>query len=109
LRPTGPPPAPGSIAVERIPYAITRYVNETNRLYGVLDRRLAAREYLAGEAYSIADMATYLWVVPWKRQQQRLDGLDDFPNPQRWFDAFAIDPSRSGPMHVASLLHRVPR
>lgn len=49
----------GIYAPEKIPYAITRYVNETNRLYGVLDRRLAVQEYLAGETYSIADMATY--------------------------------------------------
>lgn len=73
----------GLYAPEKIPYAIARYVNETNRLYGVLDRRLAEREYLAGDAYSIADMATYPWVVPWKRQQQQ---LDDFPNLRRWFD-----------------------
>lgn len=73
----------GIYAPEKIPYAIARYVNETNRLYGVLDRRLAAHEYLAGE-YSIADMATYPWVVPWKRQQQE---LDNFPHLRRWFDA----------------------
>ena len=73
----------GIYAPEKIPYAIARYVNETNRLYGVLDRRLGAQEYLGGEAYSIADMATYPWVVPWKRQQQR---LDDFPHLRRWFD-----------------------
>ena len=73
----------GLYAPEKIPYAIARYVNETNRLYGVLDRRLAEREYLAGDAYSIADMATYPWVVPWKRQQQQ---LDDFPNLRRWFE-----------------------
>ena len=59
-------------APERIPYAITRYVNETNRLYGVLDRRLADREFIA-EVYSIADMACYPWIVPHQRQQQNLD------------------------------------
>ena len=80
----------GLYAPEKIPYAIARYVNETNRLYGVLDRRLAEREYLAGDAYSIADMATYPWVVPWKRQQQQ---LDDFPNLQRWFDAIGARPA----------------
>ena len=80
----------GLYAPEKIPYAIARYVNETNRLYGVLDRRLAEREYLAGDAYSIADMATYPWVVPWKRQQQQ---LDDFPNLRRWFDAIGARPA----------------
>ena len=49
-------------APEKIPYAITRYVKETNRLYGVLDRRLADRRYLAGD-YSIADMASYPWML----------------------------------------------
>ncbi|SSW67492.1 glutathione binding-like protein [Achromobacter agilis] len=83
----------GIYAPEKIPYAITRYVNETNRLYGVLDRRLATHEYLAGEAYSIADMATYPWVVPWKRQQQE---LDDFPHLRRWFDAIRNRPATIG-------------
>jgi GST-like protein len=76
-------------APEKIPYAVDRYVNETNRLYGVLDRRLAGRDWLAG-AYSIADMATYPWVVPWKRQCQN---LDDFPNLRRWFDAMRARPA----------------
>jgi GST-like protein len=67
----------GVYAPERIPYAINRYVNETNRLYGVIDRRLADRAFLAGDAYTIADMATYPWIVPWKRQRQN---LDDFLN-----------------------------
>lgn len=80
----------GIYAPDKIPYAIARYVNETNRLYGVLDRRLTEREYLAGDAYSIADMATYPWVVPWKRQQQQ---LDDFPNLRRWFDAIGARPA----------------
>jgi GSH-dependent disulfide-bond oxidoreductase len=73
----------GQYAPETIPYAINRYVNETNRLYGVLDRRLADRLYLAGEDYTIADMACYPWVVPWKRQQQN---LDEFSNLRRWFN-----------------------
>ena len=71
-------------APEKLPYAITRYVNETNRLYGVLDRRLADRRFIAGDDYTIADMACYPWIVPWKRQQQN---LDDFPNLRRWFDS----------------------
>ena len=69
-------------APEKIPYAIERYVNETNRLYGVLDKRLAKREFVAGD-YSIADMASYPWVVPYERQRQK---LDDFPNLKRWFE-----------------------
>jgi len=68
-------------APERIPYAIERYVKETNRLYGVLDRQLAGRDYIAGD-YSIADMACYPWIVPYERYGQN---LDDFPHLKRWF------------------------
>ncbi|HWG06821.1 MAG TPA: glutathione S-transferase N-terminal domain-containing protein, partial [Beijerinckiaceae bacterium] len=68
-------------ASEKIPYAIDRYVKETNRLYGVLNHRLADREFVAGD-YSIADMACYPWIVPYERQAQK---LEDFPHLQRWF------------------------
>ena len=68
-------------APEKLPYAIERYVKETNRLYGVLDRQLAAREYIAG-GYSIADMASYPWIVSHERHGQN---LDDFPGLKRWF------------------------
>ncbi|MEC4593562.1 MULTISPECIES: glutathione binding-like protein [Nitrospirillum] len=77
-------------APERIPYAMTRYVNETNRLYGVLNRRLAGRAFVAGDDYSIADIAIYPWIVPWQRQQQN---LDDFPDLKRWFEAVAARPA----------------
>jgi GST-like protein len=76
-------------APEKLPYAINRYVNETNRLYGVLDRRLAGRDFLTGE-YSIADMAAYPWIVPYARQGQN---LDDTPNLKRWFETIKARPS----------------
>lgn len=76
-------------APEKIPYAINRYVNETNRLYGVLNKRLADREFVAGE-YSIADMASYPWIVPHERHGQK---LADFPNLKRWFEAIAARPA----------------
>ncbi len=76
-------------APEKIPYAINRYVKETSRLYAVLDKRLADRDFIAG-AYSIADMACYPWIVPWERQSQR---LDDFPNLRRWFETIAARPA----------------
>ena len=76
-------------AVEKLQYAIDRYVNEVNRLYGVMDRRLADRDYLGGE-YSIADMASYPWVVPWERQGQN---IDDFPNLKRWLKAIEARPA----------------
>lgn len=66
-------------APERIEYAVNRYVNETNRLYGVLDRRLAGRDYIAGD-YSIADMACYPWILPEAQGQN----IDDFPNLKAW-------------------------
>ena len=76
-------------APEKLPYAINRYVNETNRLYAVLNKRLADREFVAGE-YSIADMASYPWIVPYKRQGQN---LDDFPHLKRWFHAIKERPA----------------
>ncbi len=69
-------------APEKIPYAMERYVKETARLYGVLDRRLADREHVAGD-YSIADMAIHPWIASHERQQQ---DLNDFPNVKRWFE-----------------------
>jgi GST-like protein len=76
-------------APEKIPYAMNRYVNETNRLYGVLDRQLAGRDYIAGE-YSIADMACYPWIVPHERQQQN---LDEFSNVKSWFERVRVRPA----------------
>ena len=80
----------GHYAPEKIPYAIDRYVKETNRLYGVLDRRLKGREFIAGADYSIADMACYPWIVPYRRQGQ---SLDDFPDLKRWFEAVMARPA----------------
>jgi GST-like protein len=71
-----------SHAPEKVPYAIERYTKETNRLYGVLNRQLTGREYIAGE-YSIADMACYPWIVPHQRHGQN---LGDFPDLKRWFE-----------------------
>jgi GST-like protein len=77
-------------APEKLPYAINRYVNETNRLYGVLDNRLADRAFVAGDAYSIADMAAYPWTVGWERQGQ---SIEDFPNVKRWQSAIRERPA----------------
>ena len=76
-------------APEKIPYAIDRYVKETNRLYGVLDRQLAQHAFVAVD-YSIADMACYPWIVPHERQGQK---LEDFPHVKRWFEAMQIRPA----------------
>jgi GSH-dependent disulfide-bond oxidoreductase len=76
-------------APEKIPYAIDRYVKETTRLYGVLDRQLAGKDYIAGD-YSIADMACYSWIVPHAKQQQN---LADFPDLHRWYDTIQSRPA----------------
>ena len=76
-------------AAPRFRYAIERYVKETNRLYGVLNHRLADRPYVAGAAYTIADIASYPWIVPYEKQQQ---SLDDFPHLKRWFNEIKAQP-----------------
>ena len=76
-------------APEKIDYAINRYVNETGRLYAVLDKRLADREFVAGD-YSIADIAAYPWIVPYERQSQK---LENFPNLKRWFETIKARPA----------------
>ncbi len=70
-------------------YGVARYTNEAHRLYGVLDRRLADRDYVAGD-YSIADMAIWPWAVP-----HRIQGVDlaEFPNVKAWFDRLAERPA----------------
>jgi len=77
-------------APEKIPYAIARYTNETNRLYGVRDQRLAGRPYVGGAHYSIADIACYPWIVPHEAQGQK---LEDFPYLKRWFEAIRARPA----------------
>jgi GST-like protein len=77
-------------APEKIPYAIDRYVNETGRLYAVLDRRLSDRSFVAGSSYSIADIAAYPWIVGYERQGQK---LEDFPNLKRWFETIKARPA----------------
>jgi GSH-dependent disulfide-bond oxidoreductase len=76
-------------AVDKNAYAMDRYRNEVNRLYGVMDGRLADRPYLAGD-YGIADMASYPWIAPHERQGQR---IEDFPNLKRWFEAIRARPA----------------
>jgi GST-like protein len=76
-------------ASEKLPYAIKRYTDEVNRLYGVMNRRLADREFLAGD-YSIADMASVGWTRSYKNQGQ---DLEDFPHLKRWFDTILARPA----------------
>jgi GST-like protein len=76
-------------APEKIPYAIERYVKETARLYGVLNKQLEDKEFVAGE-YSIADMAIYPWIVPFKNQGQ---DLNNFPHLKQWFEKITERPA----------------
>lgn len=94
----------GTYAPEKIPYAIQRYVNETNRLYGVLNKRLADHEFIA-DSYSIADMACYPWIVPHQRQSQK---LEDFPNLKRWFETIAARPATQRAYALVEKINSVP-
>lgn len=76
-------------APEKIPYGIERYTNETSRLYGVLNKRLAEVDYVAGD-YSIADIAIFPWIVPYEQQGQE---LANYPHLKRWFEAILSRPA----------------
>jgi GST-like protein len=84
-------------APEKIPYAVDRYTNEVNRLYGVMNKRLADRAFLAGD-YSIADMASVGWVKPYERQGQ---DLNEFPHLKRWFETTLARPAVARALVVA--------
>ncbi|RDD61203.1 glutathione binding-like protein [Ferruginivarius sediminum] len=84
-------------AKENVPYAIERYTNETKRLYRVLDGRLGKVAYMAGEDYSIADMATFPWAA--RHEWQGID-LTDYPNVKRWYDTIAARPAVKAGMDV---------
>jgi len=91
-------------APEKLSYAIERYVNETNRLYAVLNKRLADQAFVAGE-YSIADMASYPWIVPYENQGQK---LTDFPHLERWFEAIRARPATQRAYAKAAEINRAP-
>jgi GSH-dependent disulfide-bond oxidoreductase len=77
-------------APEKIEYAVNRYSNEAKRLYGVMDKQLGVTRYLAGNDYSIADIATFPWTRSWKNQGIE---LEEFPNVKRWFDEISARPA----------------
>jgi GST-like protein len=92
-------------APEKIPYAMERYVKETNRLYGVLDKRLAGRSFILGKQYSIADMAAYPWIIPDRQGQD----IDDFPNLKRWQSAIRARPATQRAYALAKEINPQPR
>lgn len=91
-------------APEQLPYAIERYVKETHRLYGVLNKRLTDRPFIAGE-YSIADMACYPWIVPYERQRQN---LAEFPHLKRWFERLQARPAIERAYALAGRINSTP-
>lgn len=90
-------------AVEKIEYAINRYTNETRRLYGVMDRQLATHKFIAGNQYSIADIAIFPWVRSWKNQ-----GIDwaEFPHLKAWFDGIGNRPAVKRGVEVLASLRK---
>src|SRR3979411_2504 len=91
-------------ANDKIPYAIDRYRNEVNRLYGVLNKKLAGRDFIAGD-YSMADMASYPWIVPYERQGQK---IEDFPNLKRWFETIKARPATVRAYELAKTINTQP-
>jgi GSH-dependent disulfide-bond oxidoreductase len=77
-------------APEKIPYAVDRYTREAQRLYGVMNKRLARSKYLGGDTYSIADIAVFPWLRSWKNQGIQ---WDDFPHLRGWFDEIGARPA----------------
>lgn len=92
-------------APEQLPYAIDRYVKETSRLYGVLNKHLSdGREYICGD-YSIADMASYPWVVPHERQRQ---DMSQFPHLSSWFERIGNRPATQKAYDIAKSINTAP-
>ncbi len=93
-------------AERKLVYAVKRYTDEVNRLYGVMDRQLKKNSWLAGPRYSIADMAAWPWVVPWKMQGQE---IDDFPALRKWFDRIRARPAVQRGMALGADLRNRPQ
>ena len=91
-------------APEKLTYAMERYVNETSRLFKVLDNQLVDREYIAGD-YSIADMATYPWIKIYPRLQQ---DLNDYPNLKRWYAQMKLRPATISAYQKGIAINSVP-
>jgi GST-like protein len=90
-------------AADKLPYAINRYTNEAGRIYGVMDRRLGEAKYLGGDAYSIADIATWPWTRSIKNQGHE---LESFPNVKRWYQAIEARPAVGRGVKVLADLRR---
>ncbi len=90
-------------APEKLPYAIDRYTNEAKRIYGVIDKQLAAGKYIAGSQYTIADMAIFPWLRNWANQGIV---LSDYPHLKEWFDKLAERPAVQRGVAVLAALRK---
>ena len=92
-------------APEKVPYAVDRYTNEARRLYGVMDRQLQSHAYIAGNEYTIADIAIFPWLRSWQNQ-----GIDwaDFPTLKAWFDRIGERPAVQRGVKVLADLRKTP-
>jgi GST-like protein len=90
-------------APEKIPYAIKRYADEAARLYRVIDRRLTETSFIAGDEYTIADMAIFPWLRSHERQGQ---DLNDYPNLKRWYEVVEARPAVRRAFDVGKKLRR---
>jgi len=90
-------------APEKIEYAVNRYTNEAKRLYGVIDKQLSQHHYLAGNEYTIADIATFPWIRSWKNQGIE---LSEYPRLKTWFDAIGERPAVKRGVEVLSSARR---
>ncbi len=92
-------------APRKIAYAIDRYARETGRLYGVLDARLADRAFVAGDTYTIADMAIYPWIL---RLEREGDHLGHFANLKRWYAALGARPATARAYDIGKTINTTP-
>ena len=90
-------------APEKIEYAVNRYTNEAKRLYGVMDKQLASTKFIAGNSYSIADMAIFPWLRNWENQGM---DWDDYPHVKKWFDLIAARPAVQRGVEVLANLRK---
>jgi GST-like protein len=93
-------------AVDKLPYAIDRYTNEAQRLYGVIERQLSATPFIAGDTYSIADIAIFPWLSSWEKQGIV---LTNFPHLKTWFEAIAARPAVAHAVQLMSALRKPER
>ncbi len=89
----------------KAPYAQERFLNEGNRIYGVLDRKLEGKDYIVANEYSIVDMAIWPWIS--RFEWQTID-LDQYPNVKRWYKSIAARPAVQKGYHIPKFTQDIP-